>query len=200
MTSPCNQHSCLAANVALPIFVDLTTPTDIHELLVTLSMLTMEMNLKTVVELGTHSVESTTAPVCVTKACERDVYSTDLDDCMVARRAIKNRGLEGQWEFVQADNLEADWMKSIDHLYIDTSHTAEQMLREHQKYEPYARTGGIVTTHDSASFPGVKRGIRSHSRDRNDVRICEYDNNNGLVIRFKERRLVKDFPTESDRR
>ncbi|MDG7010820.1 MAG: class I SAM-dependent methyltransferase [Nitrososphaerota archaeon] len=180
-------RSCLTAkDSALPFSLHASKATDIHEHLVTLFMLTVELNLRTVVELGTRGGESTVALLMAVKEIGGKVFSYDVDECSEAKHVIKQYGLEEYWEFTRGDDLFAKWNSPIDHLFIDTTHTYEQTSKELQRYEPFVRSGGIVTMHDSVSFPEVKQAVQDYSRLRRDIKLYEYLNNNGLFVLFKK--------------
>ena len=69
-------------------------PTDIHEHLNTLYMLTVELNLKTILELGTRTGESTVAFLQAAKEIGGNVTSMDIDPCNDAKKlcAINEKG------------------------------------------------------------------------------------------------------------
>jgi predicted O-methyltransferase YrrM len=163
----------------------MTQPSDIWEHLATLHMLTIEFNLKTTLELGTAEGESTSALLYASKQIGGNVYSIDINPCQEARETIKNLALFDRWNFIQGDDLQVNWSKEIDHLFIDTSHEYNQTLEELRKYEPYVRSGGIITLHDIISCPEVFAAISEYTRNRNDLRIYKYFHNNGLAVIFK---------------
>lgn len=163
-------------------------PTDVHEHLATLNMLTIELGLKTVLELGTGIGETTVAFLEAAKELDGKVYSIDIDPCQEAHSVIKNYGLEKYWTFIQADSLKIKWDRPIDHLYIDTVHTFQQAAKELKKYEPCVRRGGLITLHDIVTWPGVMRAVNHYTRNRPDLRPYRYFNNNGLTVIFKGRR------------
>jgi len=165
-------------------------PTDIHEHLATLFMLTVELNLKTIVELGTGPGESTIALLYAAKQIGGKVNSIDTDPCLEAKEKIKALGLQEYWTFIQGDDLKVEWNKPIDHLFIDTSHTFNQTIRELEKYEPYVNYGGIITIHDIVGYPEVLQAINSYIKDRTDLRLYKYFNNWGLGIIFKRDELT----------
>lgn len=160
-------------------------PTDIHEHLATLFMLTVELNLKTVVELDTRGGESTIALLCAAKQIEGKVYSIDIDPCLETKKRIKSLGLQKYWTFIQGDDLKVKWNNPIDHLFIDTTHTFDQTVRELEKYEPHVKYGGIITLHDVVGFPKVLQAIKGYIKDRTDLRLYKYFNNWGLGVVFK---------------
>jgi hypothetical protein len=77
-----------------------------------------------------------------------------------------------------------DWNEGIDHLYIDGKHTYQQVFSELKKFEPFVRKGGIITLHDFVEFD-VRNAIYDFLKDRNDLKLYKYYNNNGLAVIFK---------------
>ena len=168
-----------------PLETHMLKPTNIHEHLATLHMLTVELNLRTAVELGVARGESTIALLEAAKQIGGRVYSIDITPCLDAKARVQSYGLQEYWAFIQGDDLKVEWNKSIDHLFIDAHHTFDQTMRELQKYEPYVRNGGIVTMHDIVSFPEVLQAIKSYIKGRTDLRLYKYFNNSGLAVIFK---------------
>ena len=160
-------------------------PTDIHEHLATLYMLTSELNLGIIVELGTRGGESTIALLEAAKQIGGRVYSIDMDPCLEAKVRIQTCGLQEYWTFIQGDDLKIEWNKPIDHLFIDTLHTFNQTIRKLKKYEPYVIRGGIITLHDIVSFPETLQAINSYIEGKTDLRLYKYFNCSGLAIIFK---------------
>jgi len=165
----------------------MTQPSDIWEHLATLYMLTVEFDLKTVLELGTAEGESTVALLQAVHQIGGKVYSIDINPCLEAQEVIKNYGLLNRWTFIQGDDLQVKWEREIDHLFIDTSHEFQHTLKELEKYEPYVREGGVITLHDIVAFPSVMRAIDEYLKDRKYLRLYKYLHNNGLAVIFKGR-------------
>lgn len=181
-----NMETCiLGASSSLPFTSHMVRATDIHEHLTTLYMLTVQHGLKTTVELGTRTGESTVALLYAAREIAGRVYSFDLNACEEARRTIESYGLSKYWSFAQADDLYVTWDHPIDHLFIDTTHTYEQTVKELEKFEPFVRRGGVITMHDIVLYPDVKKAIIHHFAGRSDWRMYEYLNNNGLAVIFK---------------
>lgn len=178
--------SCILVKKAEePLEFHMTMPTDIHEHLATLYMLTVELNLKSILELGTRSGESTVALLQAAKEINGRVTSIDLEPCLEAKKLVKSLHLEDHWTFIQADDMRVKWNQPIDHLFIDTSHTYEHTLAELTKYEPFVRPGGLITMHDIVSSPDVLLAITHYITDRKDIKFYKYFNNNGLGILAK---------------
>ena len=122
-------------------------------------MFTKELGLKTIVELGMRGDESTISLLYAAKETGGMVLSFDVDDCPGAKRSVSELGLSDDWRFKQTDDLPVIWQKTIDHHFIDTSHTYEQTVAELRKFEPFVRDGGIMTMHDRVTFPDVKNAM-----------------------------------------
>lgn len=179
-------HTCFnSKNVPLPFSQQVTSNSDIHEHLVTLFMLTVELKLRTIVELGTRTGESTIGLLFGAKQVGGKVFSFDIGECLEAKKKVESYELQAYWDFTQSDDLMVGWDKPIDHLFIDTSHTYDQTLNELRKFEPYVRNGGIITMHDPVSFPEVQEATLFYLRNRTDLTMYEYVNNCGLLVIFK---------------
>lgn len=175
-------HSCILVNTTDSLEFSMTQPTDIHEHLQTLHMLTVELNLKNILELGTRTGESTIALLLATKELGGKMTSVDLNSCDEAKKKVKTLDLDSYWNFIQTDDLTLDWDEKIDHLFIDTSHTYEQTMLEFQKFEPFVRKGGLITLHDIVSCPPVLNAINDFILKRDDIRFYKFFNNNGLAV------------------
>lgn len=181
------KHTCKTiTNPSTPLESRMVMDTDIHEHLCTLYMLTLELNLKNVLELGTRSGDSTIALLQASKEIGGSVTSIDIDSCLQAKKLVDDLHLNYNWNFIQCDDLKVDWNKPIDHLFIDTSHTYDHTLAELKKYEPYVKEGGIITFHDTVSRPPILEAIKKYIEGRKELRFYHYFNNNGLGILKKQ--------------
>lgn len=177
------KHTCLSAkNISEPIEFCMTRDTDIHEHLATLILLTIELNLKNILELGTRTGESTVALLQASQKIGGTVTSIDIEPCNEAKKLVTELNLNKNWKFIQANDLELNWDQEIDHLFIDTSHTYEQTFSELKKFEPLVKIGGIISLHDIISFPEVDLAICDYIKNRKDMNYYKYYNNNGLGI------------------
>lgn len=182
-----NSSSCLQAVDPLgPLSKHLVKPSDIHEHLTTLQMLTSEFRCKTVLELGTAKGESTLALLLGVSGNDGLVFSIDLDDCSAAKELIEASGLTPYWKFIHSDDLSVEWDAQIDMLFVDTSHLFQHTLDELGKFEPWVKEGGLIVLHDTISFPQVKQAVVAYIGKHSNFHIYEYVNNNGLLILFKE--------------
>jgi len=81
------KHTCNGIlNTSTPLESRMVTDTDIHEHLCTLYMLTIELKLTNVLELGTRSGESTVAFLQASKEIGGNLTSIDLDPCLEAKK------------------------------------------------------------------------------------------------------------------
>ena len=156
--------------------------TDISDHLCTLYMLTVEFNLKKILELGTRNGESTIALLQAAHEINGEVTSIDIDSCSYAKNMISHLNLSEKWSFIQNNDLDVEWNQVIDHLFIDTSHTYDQTIAELKKYEPFVKSGGIITIHDIVGHPDVLIAINEYIQDREDIKFYKYFHNFGLGI------------------
>jgi len=177
-----SEHSCFLIEPSSSLELYMTHPTDIHEHIQTLHLLTIELNLKNILELGTRTGESTIALLLAAKEINGKVTSIDIDSCQEAKEKVEKLDLKSHWNFIQTDDLEMEWDDQIDHLFIDTSHTYDQTLAELEKFEPLVRKGGLISLHDIISCPPVLRAIDDYISKRNDIKFYKFVHNNGLAI------------------
>lgn len=158
---------------------------DINEHLPTLGMLTVEMDLRHILELGVRDGDSTIALLNAARAINGEVTSIDIEDCPIAQKRIQGEGLAPLWTFIHGGDLEIDWDRQISHLFIDTTHEYGHTVRELERYAPFVAPGGLITLHDFA-VPGVRRAVVEFVRDNPEMTLYSYMNNNGLAVIFKE--------------
>jgi len=177
-----DSHYCFSISPKTALEQQMNQPTDIHEHLQTLYMLNIELNLKTILELGTRTGESTITFLLATKELGGTMTSIDIDSCLEAKEKVKQLNLDKYWNFIQGDDMSLDWSTPIDHLFIDTSHTYDHTLAELRKFEPYVRKGGLITLHDIMSCPPVLDAINDFLTEKNNFRFYKFFHNNGLGI------------------
>lgn len=158
---------------------------DINEHLPTLEMLTVQLNLKHVLELGVRDGDSTLALLSAVKRIGGGVTSMDIEDCPVADERIWKAGLSPLWTFILADDLKVEWDRCVDLLFIDTSHQYEHTVMELEKYAPFVAPGGLIVLHDFV-VPGVSKAVVEFVESNPDMTLYRYMNNNGLAVLFKE--------------
>jgi cephalosporin hydroxylase len=145
-------------------------------------MLTKELRLCNVLELGVEKEHSTIAFLEASSQVGGHVCSVNLDSCGQAKAPVRNAGLEAYWTFIEGDDLKIDWQRLVDHLFIDTQHIFAQAFAELTKYEPYGSPGGVISLHDSVTFPGLARAAETYFKNREAVTMYEYRNGHGLLI------------------
>lgn len=177
-----DSHYCFSISPNSVLENQMNQATDIHEHLQTLYMLNIELNLKNVLELGTRTGESTITLLLATKELGGIMTSIDVDSCLEAKEKVKKLELEKYWNFIQSDDISLNWNTTIDHLFIDTSHTYDHTLAELRKFEPFVRKGGLITLHDIMSCPPVLDAINDFLVEREDFRFYKFFHNNGLGI------------------
>lgn len=162
---------------------------DINEHIPTLFLITIEFNLKNVVELG---VRDGTITISLTEAVSHlngHVWSIDKDECDEAKQEISSRSLEKFWTFYQGDDLDIGrgWKERIDHLFIDTSHTYQHTLSELVLFEKFLNPNAFITLHDTSSFPSVLKAVKDFIiQSKQEYRFYNYFNKNGLGVLRKK--------------
>ena len=133
---------------------------DIQAHLVRLYDFTVQIPVKekVVVELGVRWGISTVALLAAVNDSGGHLYSVDIDDCPGVRRLY---GSESNWTFINGDDMKVvkGWIRSIDHLFIDTSHTFDHTLNELREWGKWIRSGGIITLHDLYGLDGEKSEV-----------------------------------------
>lgn len=168
-----------------PLEMHMLKVTDINHHLVTLYMLTVELGLRSVLELGVRTGESTIALLLAARDIGGRVTSIDIADSPQAASEVNSLGLAPYWHFIKGDDLVVSWNAPIDLLFIDTSHTYQHTLQELAKFEPFVRVGGVLVLHDVVTYPDVLHAVRHYIGGRPDFRLYKYFNNNGLAVIFK---------------
>ncbi len=193
-----HKHSCLFYDsVDNELEKLMVQPSSIHEHLNTLYMLTIEFNLKNILELGTQFGNSTTALLYAAKEINGKVTTIDIDPCIHARKNIKELKLDHLCNFIQSDDTKINWSETIDHLFIDSNHSYDHVTKQLKKYEPYVRKGGLITLHDivmqefdsegnpiqkTSQRNSVMKAIDDFIEERNDLKFYKYFNCNGLGL------------------
>ena len=122
------------------------TPSDIVEHLPTFVDLVLELDAKTVVELGTRTGVSTVAWLYALEQTGGRLISVDID-------AQPDLGTYPHWEFIQGDDCSPDVFSRMpsqaDIVFIDTSHDYQHTVRELNLYRWVVRSGGRIVLHDT---------------------------------------------------
>ena len=159
--------------------------TDTWQHIPTLYLLCLLKKPKIMVELGCRTGNTAIPLLYAAKQFGGHVYSIDIEKWPELEVFSKDyEQLVTNWTFIESDDLKLEWNKSIDLLYIDTSHKYDHTLKELQKYEPLIAHGGVIIFHD-ISVNEVSQAISDYFVNRKDIQIVRYFNNNGLGIIFK---------------
>ncbi|MDH3764697.1 MAG: class I SAM-dependent methyltransferase [Nitrosopumilus sp.] len=172
----------------------ITKGSDISDHLTTLYFLTVENNLRRTLELGVREGESTVTLAEGVSKIGGHLWSMDILECSLAKTRISEYGLENWWTFLQGDDkmLAASWKQRIDHLFIDTSHTFEDTLKELILFEKFLVPGGYITLHDTQTPEVLKAIARFLDQSESIFRFYNYFNCNGFCI------LKKMYKKESN--
>ena len=176
-------HQCYLVKPTTYLESRMIENSGIHEHLTTLNLLTVEFNLKNILELGTYTGEDSTASLLTAaKKIGGKVTSIDIDPCIKAKQTIKKLELEDYWNFIQSDDLTVEWDEPIDHLFIDAKHTYDHLTSELKKFEPFVKPGGWITFHDIVYCPPVLEAINDYIKNRKDLTLYKNFNCRGLGI------------------
>lgn len=163
-------------------------PTDIHQHLVTLHGLVMELKAKLVLELGVNTGESTVALLEAVQQTDGKLVSVDQQELPRTRAMLESYGLTGRWEFHKMDDLKFAreiWPKGqlADMIFLDTSHQYGHTKKEIEAFEPLLRPGGVMTFHDTMTFyDGVQKPINEFLKLHKNYKYENRTNCNGLGI------------------
>lgn len=142
--------------------------TDICEHLKELYDITVNLNSDVVVELGVRGGESTHALLAACNKTGGHLFSIDISPCAEICQKFET---ELNWTFIQGDDIEISnhWGKPIDHLFIDTTHTYDQTLKELELWTKHIKSNGCITLHDTlleefGVLDAVNDFIKSNSR------------------------------------
>ncbi|GAF82370.1 unnamed protein product [marine sediment metagenome] len=117
---------------------------------------------KVIVELGVSLGISTRVLLLACKEGNGHLWSVDIGSCPPIELWVKKRGLDQYWTFIVMKDLEyaKTWNKPIDLLFIDTTHTFDQTLKELEAYSSYVK--GNIFLHDTkVGMYGVGSAITS---------------------------------------
>jgi len=152
---------------------------DIKEHLDFLTRICLDREVSSILELGVRTGNSTRAFLRAAKVLDAKVISIDTDDCSKVANC-------DNWEFHQMDSLDYELKEPVDILFIDTSHTYEQTLKELLKFAPMTKQ--VIILHDTVSCPPVMQAIQEFLRNPDKkYKFENRTNNNGLGILWTQR-------------
>lgn len=155
--------------------------TDINEYIMSLYNIPVQINARTIVELGAG--QSTYALTAAANKTEGQFYSIDLFKSARDRLWEGRHGLmlddEPRYHFVEGDDMKIvkTWDKPIDFLFIDTSHLYEHTKNELEAWTPHVLIGGVIMMHDTNHESGDGMGCRKAL----DEFVKKYPNNFAVV-------------------
>jgi predicted O-methyltransferase YrrM len=151
----------------------------------TLHLLCLLIKPKTILELGCRTGNTALPMLYAAHQYGGHVYSVDIETWPeIQNFKVDNRPLTDSWTFIESDDLKLEWDTPINFLYIDTSHTYEQTMKELEKYEPFLQSGGILALHDIWDSE-LSKAISDYFKNRKDVQYVRYFNNCGLGVILK---------------
>lgn len=156
--------------------------TDICKHLKRLYAMVVYLNAQRVVELGTRTGESTVALLEGVRETGGHLWSIDLDVCRTAKEMIRSYGYSDSWTFLRGDSADpnvARFTALLDLVFVDTSHTYEQTMKEINLWFPQVNPrAGAMLFHDVESRPEVRKAIKDSSLPNTSYQ--EFPGNNGL--------------------
>jgi cephalosporin hydroxylase len=120
------------------------TPSDIWEHLPKFVDLCLDLNAKTVIELGTRGGVSTIAWLYGLEQTDGHLYSVDIDPAPELEH--------DRWTFVLGNDLDPVIVKQLpdaEIVFIDTSHDYQQTVAELNVYRWKVKPGGRIVLHDT---------------------------------------------------
>lgn len=149
---------------------------DIKEHMPFLTKIALESEAERILELGVRLGGSTKAFLKAADILNAKVISIDIEDCSFVSDSP-------HWEFHQMNDLDYELKEKVDILFIDTSHTYLQTLKELGKFGDMAN---LIILHDTEHCPDVKKAIEKYLSDRpGEFEFENRTNNNGLGILWR---------------
>lgn len=130
---------------------------DINEYIMSLYNMPVQMNAKTIVEIG--SGVSTFALVAAANKTGGHVISIDIggwDTLNRLENGEETMKKEENFTMITGSSMDIEWdtNKQIDFFFLDSEHTYELTMNEMNKWFGYVRHGGIIVMHDTAHENG----------------------------------------------
>ena len=147
-------------------------------------MLVVEFELRTVVELGVRSGNSTLALLAGVSEIDGTVLSIDRDPCEHAKAAVAKNRLGDYWIFIRGEALGnlAVLTTAIDLLFVDLDHTFDETAEILELYAPLVRPGGWMAFHDTITRPNVLYALEPFRAIHDDWRFYHWEHNSGLML------------------
>lgn len=151
--------------------------------------------VKTVLELGVCTGISTRAML---KALEKGgrMWSIEIRQWEPHMTEIKSQF--PLWNLIIADDLEVEWNREVDLIFIDTSHRYDQTLSELDKFSSFARHW--IFLHDTKSNPQVSDAIKAFLMTDDHWIFGEWSHHHGLAVLMRYKRDDYDSISDPDER
>lgn len=168
--------------------------TDIAQHLFHLYSAAIEINAKTVVEIGAG--QSTYVLTAAVNKTGGEFYSIDLSEDSRLRLFPEGKGVldkEKRYHFIEGNSVIdepqrlsviTNWHREIDLLFIDSGHTYDLTLKELNLWTKWVRKGGIICMHDtSRSWVDCRKALEDFLTNNKDQFVrYQYENQNGFTI------------------
>ena len=148
----------------------------IHEHLATLYFITKAFDCMEVLEIGTGAGASTTAFA----EAGALITTIDIEPCEFARSFCEPFG--SRINFIQEDSTTFEIEYNYDIVFIDGSHTWQQVRHDLEKFSPHATKFLILHDITNPAHTGVGRAIREFLRNNKDWDYYQWFNCNGLAV------------------
>ncbi len=144
-----------------------------------------EKNLINVLELGTQYGSSTKALLQAVSEINGSMTSVDITDVPDVKKWVKGKGFDN-WNFIQCDDLDLEWNKELDLLFIDSDHTYDQLKNELIKFVPFVKKDGFIIMHDfnhDLYKKELGRAIHDYFNGiKNEFEFYRFYHNSGLMV------------------
>lgn len=145
--------------------------------------------VKTVLELGVCTGISARAMLGALGE-EGQMWSIDIQSWEPHMTEIKNK--YPKWDLTICDDMQAEWNREVDLIFIDTSHLYEQTLKELDKFSPFAKHW--IFLHDTKSNPRILDAIKTFLSTNDHWMFGEWAHCHGLAVLM--RKSVEDNSDE----
>lgn len=133
------------------------------------------LNPREGLEFGTEGGFST--EMLMDSCPELHLTTVDINPCESAREKLKNRNVD----FIQTNTADLAWNRMVDFLFIDASHTYDDVYRELETFSRWVNN--LILLHDTQSFIEVNRAIEDFVMTHNRIWVyLPYDERFGMGL------------------
>jgi len=119
-----------------------------------------DYDVKTILELGVEYGVTTRAFLLACRDFGARLTSIDVEPPKFPIEVLGE--LKDYWEFIQGNDLEVEWDREVDLIFIDTIHTYDHLKAELEKYHKYAR---LIVLHDTTEPRWLAKGYLKALKD-----------------------------------